>query len=188
MMPWQLREGLKRRVKGAPSRPIAEQLPQIPVHLLPIPSPYDDKTYILRDITLRFPQLAAAKVSRNSVEFHHPSLHRGQLGPIQTFKLQCIRTGFGIRHAFICQCGRPALKLYVSNRYIACRRCCNARYASQPLDKRDRPVLQASRIAHFLDSKSKLYQRTRERLRKKLGDKLMMAQGQLGTEARSFWE
>jgi hypothetical protein len=27
-MPWQLREGLKRRVKGAPPRPIVEQLLQ----------------------------------------------------------------------------------------------------------------------------------------------------------------
>src|SRR5262245_22975836 len=187
-MPWQLREGLKRRVKGAPPRPIVEQLSQIAIHVFPIPSLYDDRTYILRNISLRFPQLAAAKVSRDCVEFHLLSLHRGQLGPVQTFKLKHIRTGFGIRRAFICACRRPVLKLYVLNRYIACRRCSNARYASQSLDKRDRPVLQASRIAHFLDSKSKLYQRTRERLRKRLGDKLMMAQGQLGTEARSFWE
>src|SRR5262245_65745695 len=105
MMPWQLREGLKRRVKGAPPRPIAEQLPQIAIHLLPIPSLYDDKTYILRDITLRFPQLAAAKVSRDSVEFHITSLHRGKLGPIQKFKLKFIRNGFVIRHSFIYQCG-----------------------------------------------------------------------------------
>src|SRR5262245_44705878 len=187
-MPWQLREGLKRRVKGAPPRPIAEQLPQIAIHVFPIPSQYDDRAYILRDISLRFPQLAAAKVSRDCIELHLPSLHRGQLGPTQTFQLKHIRTGFGVRHAFICQCGRPVLKLYILNRYIACRRCSNARYASQALDKRDRPILQAARIQSFLDSKPRLFHRTQERLRKRLGEKVLMAQGSLGTEACSLWE
>jgi hypothetical protein len=188
MMPWQLREGLKRRVKGAPPRPIVENLPAMAVHQLPVPAVNDSKTYTIPHISLKWPWVSACKISCNAVEFHLPSLHRNQLGPVQTFNLKHIRTGFGIRQVFICQCGRPVLKLYVVNRYIACRRCSNARYASQTLDKRDRPVLQASRIAHFLDSKSKLYRRTRERLRKRLGDKLMMAQGQLGTEARGFWE
>jgi hypothetical protein len=187
-MPWQLREGLKRRVKGAPPRPIVENLPAMAVHHLPIPALNDSKTYAIPHISLKWPWLSACKISCQAGEFHLPSLHRSTLGPIQRFKLKHIRTGFGIRHAFICQCGRPVLKLYVLNRYIACRRCSNARYASQTLDKRTRPALQASRIASFLDNKSKLYRRTRERLRKRLGDKLMMAQGQLGTEARSFWE
>jgi hypothetical protein len=187
-MPWQLKRGLQQRVKGAPPRPIVENLDSIAVHKLPIPVLSDARRYVIPHVSLTFPWLLACKVSRDCVELHIPSLHRNQLGPVQTFKLKHIRTGFGIRHAFICQCGRPVLKLYVLNRYIACRRCSNARYASQTLDKRDRPVLQASRIAHFLDNKSKLYRRTRERLRKRLGDKLMMAQGQLGTEARSFWE
>src|SRR5262245_24041851 len=43
-MPWQLREGLKRRVKGASPRPIVENLDAIPVHKLPIPSLNDAKT------------------------------------------------------------------------------------------------------------------------------------------------
>jgi hypothetical protein len=88
MMPWQLREGLKRRVKGAPPRPIVEQLPSISVNELPILSRYDEKTYILRDFSLRFPQLAAAKVARDAVEFHHVSLHRSTIGPIQTFGIK----------------------------------------------------------------------------------------------------
>ena len=136
-----------------------------------------------RDISLRIPQLAAAKVAHNAVEFHLPSLHRSTIGPIQTFGLKHIRTGFGknsfggIRHAFICDCGRPVTKLYVLNRWIACQRCHNAIHASQAVNQQQRPVLQASRIASFLDNKSKLYHRTRERLRKRLGDKVMMAQG-----------
>jgi hypothetical protein len=193
-MPWQLKEGLRRRIKGRPPRPIVEQLPSIAVHKLPIPSPNDRKTYILRDISLRIPQLAAAKVAHNAVEFHLPSLHRSTIGPIQTFGLKHIRTGFGknsfggVRHAFICHCGRPVIKLYVLNRWIACQRCHNAIHASQAVNQQQRPVLQASRIASFLDNKSKLYRRTRERLRKRLGDKVMMAQGQLGTWARPLWE
>jgi len=188
-MPRQLWEGLRRRPKGASPRPIAEQLPSISVNDLPIPSPYDYKTYILPNISLRYPQLAAAKVSFNIVELHHPSLHRATTGPVQTFRLKHIKTGFGIRHTFICgDCGRPVIKLYYRNRHLACRRCQHAIYASQTLGKRTRPVLQASRIRSFLDNKSRLFHRTRERLRKKLGEKLMMAQGSLGTNARSLWK
>ena len=95
-MPWQLKEGLRRHPKGSrPPRPIVEQLPSISVNELPIPSRYDEKTYILRDFSLRFPQLAAAKVARDAVEFHHVSLHRSTTGPIQTFSIKRIRTGFG---------------------------------------------------------------------------------------------
>jgi hypothetical protein len=81
------------------------------------------------------------------VEFYHPSLHRGQAtGLVQTFRLKRIKTGFGIRHVFICGCKRPVINLYYRHRNLACRRCCNAIYASQTLDQRSRPILQASRI------------------------------------------
>ena len=43
MMPWQLKEGLKRRPKGAPPRPIVEQLPAISVNDSPIPSYHEQK-------------------------------------------------------------------------------------------------------------------------------------------------
>ena len=59
---------------------------------------------------------------------------------------------------------------------------------SQTVDQRERPILEANRIANFLDSKSHIYRRTRERLHNKLGEKLMRAQGKLGTRATSFWE
>jgi hypothetical protein len=147
-MPWQLREGLKRRPKGRPPRPVVEQLPKISAHELQIPPFYDEKTYILSNISFRFPQLAAAKVSAQSVEFQHQSLHRATIGPIQTFAVKHIRTGFnGIRHAFICACQRPVTTLYYCNRQFACRRCSGAIYASQTLGKRTRPILR-----HFLDN------------------------------------
>jgi hypothetical protein len=60
--------------------------------------------------------------------------------------------------------------------------------ASQTLDKRTRPILQASRIQSFLDNQPRLFRRTRERLKKKLREKVMMAQGSLGTEARNPWK
>jgi len=56
------------------------------------------------------------------------------------------------------------------------------------VNQNQRPVLQAARIADFLDSHSRLFRRTRERLTRKLGEKLMRAQGKLGTEARNLWE
>jgi hypothetical protein len=186
-MPWQLRN-VKRPYKGKSLQPIVEQLPSVSINELGIPSLYDYKIYTMPNISLRFPQLAGIRFSLSFVEFRHPSLHRGQEGPTQTFLLKHIRTGFGIRHAFICTCGKPVIRLFYFHRNLACRRCCNARYASQTLNKHTRPILQASRIASFLDNKSRLYRRTRERLKKRLGEKLMMAQGQLGTDARGLWE
>src|SRR5262245_55157854 len=120
-MPWQLREGLKRRVKGAPPKPLVENLDGIAVHKLPIPSLYDEKRYIISRVSLTWPFTTAIKLSRDSVEFHLPSLHRGELGRTQTFKLKHNRTGFGVRHAFVCDCGKPTFKLYCHNRHMACR-------------------------------------------------------------------
>jgi hypothetical protein len=185
-MPWQLRNA-KRPYKGKSLQPIVEQLPSISINELGIPSPYDYKIYTMPNISLRFPQVAGIRLSLGFVEFRHPSLHRGQEGPTQTFLLKHIRTGFGIRHAFICTCGKPVIRLFYFHRNLACKCCCNARYASQALDQRSRPVLQASRIESFLDNKPRLLHRTRERLKKKLGEKIMMAQGSLKTRARSLW-
>jgi hypothetical protein len=183
-MPWQLREGKRRRVKGAPPRPIAEQLPAISVNDLPIPHYWDDKTYIL-NLGLRFTSVAAIKVARDQVEICLPSLHRGRPGPSQVFRLKAIKTGFGIRHAFICtDCGRPVIKVYQLNRHLACMRCHNARRASDALNQQQRPVLQAARIQSFLDNKPRLFRKTHERLLKRLGQKVMLAQSRMGTKAR----
>jgi hypothetical protein len=188
MMPKQLREGLRRHPKGSrPPRPIAEQLPAISVNELTITNPYDYKTYIA-DLSLKYPPLVGAKISYHVIEFHLASLHRDKPGPVFTFRLKHIRTGFGVRHAFICTCQRPVIKLYYLHRKLACRRCHDATYASRTCSKRQRAVLQVSRIQSFLDNKLGLYRRTRERLTKKLGEKVMMAQGSLGTSARSLWK
>jgi hypothetical protein len=91
-----------------------------------------------------------------------------------------------ITDAFICTCQRGVIKLYYLHRRLACKRCCNAIHASQTLHQRS--VLQVSRIQSFLDNKPRLFHRTQERLKKKLGEKVMMAQGSLGTRARSLWK
>jgi hypothetical protein len=188
-MPPQLREGLQRHPKGSrPPRPIAEQLPSISVNDLHISSLDTFKNYVMPNVSLRYPFLSGVRLSVHVVEFQLPSLHRGHTGPIQTFHLKHIRTGFGIRHAFICDCQRPVIKLYYLNRHLACRRCHDATYVSRTLGKRTRPILQVSRIQSFLDNKLGLYRRTRERLTKKLGEKVMMAQGSMGTKARSLWK
>jgi hypothetical protein len=142
-----------KRPKRSEPRPLAECLPSINVNDLQIPSPYDYKTYILPNISLRYPQLASVRLSFHAVEFQHPSLHRGEIGPVQTFRLKHIKTGFGIRHAFICACQRPVIKLYYLHRKLACRRCHDATYASRTCSKRQRAVLQVSRIQSFLDNK-----------------------------------
>jgi hypothetical protein len=185
-MPWQLRAAYKPR-PGKSERPIVEKLPSVSTKELRIPSPYDDKTYVLSNILLRLP-IACARVNFNLVEFRHEPLHRGQQGPTQTFQFKHIKVGFGIRHVFICACGKPVQKLYCYHRNLACRHCMGARYATQTLNSQTRPILQASRIQSFLDNKPRLLRRTRDRLQKRLGEKLMTAQGRLGTLARGLWE
>lgn len=190
MMPWQLKKGLeeRRRLGRTTPRPICEQLPQININHWKVPRDY--KTYTFPNVSFRYPQLSGIKITWNMVHFTHKSLHRGVEGPTQEFRIKQIRTGLGgyFRHSFICTCGKPVIKLYILNRHIACKRCCNAINASQNLGSKTRPVLQATRIQSFLDNKSRLFHRTQERLRKKLGEKLMMAQSRLGTRATGLWE
>jgi hypothetical protein len=167
-----------------PPKPLVENLLTIDISRLPIPSTNDPKTYILPDVSLCWPHIGACKVSRDCVELHIPSLHRNQNGPVHKFRLKHIRVGYGIRHAFLCNdCGRPTFKLRYHNRHLACYRCLGAVYASQTCSQQQRPVLQATRIQSFLDSKPRLFHRTRERLRKRLGEKLLMAQTRLNTQA-----
>ena len=189
-MPWQLREGLKRRPKNAPPRPLVENLPAISVNDLPIPHYADPRRYVV-DAGLRWGFIAGIRVSRDAVEFSLPPLHRGQLGPSQTFGLKHIKTGlgYGPRHAFICtDCGKPTIKVFCHHRRLSCARCHHATYASRALGSRTRPILQATRLASFLDGKNRLLRRTRERLQRKLGEKVLLAQSRMGTQARSLWD
>jgi hypothetical protein len=70
------------------------------------------------------------------------------------------------------------------HRRIACRHCHGATYASRTLSKNQRPVLQVSRLQSFLNSQ--LYQRTRDKLTKKLGHKAMMTQSKYQSRARNI--
>ena len=155
MMPPQLARAHKPRKS---SRPIAESLQKISISDIKVPS--DNRTYTLPNIALKYPFLAAARLTRDAIEFHFPSLHRSQLGRTQTFKIYPVRVGYGIRYFFRCDCRRGAAKLYLCNAYLACKHCHRVRMASQTLGKHSRPVLQASRIQSFLDNKPRLFRRT----------------------------
>jgi hypothetical protein len=179
MMPKQLAIG--RRQKHSKPRPIVESLPSIAVKELKIPSIYDRKVYVLQ---FKFLPVASITVGAESVDFHHKPLHRGQLGEVQTFKVKRIPTyGTGFRRGLYCHCGRAVLRLFYHGDRVACRHCIKAIYASQACDQRQRPILQATRIQDFLDNHPRLMRKTRDRLRKRLGDKLMRAQTRLNSTA-----
>jgi len=186
-MPWQLKRGLQQRVKGAPPRPIVENLDAIPVHKLPIPLLSDAKTYIIPNISLTFPWICGCKVARDKVEFTRKPLGRNRLGETQTFHIKHIKTGFGVRHAFVCDCGGAVIKLYHLHGRLACKHCHRAISASQALGRTTRPALQAMRLESFL-AKPRLSRKTREHLTKRLGQKLTMAQGKYSTQAARLWE
>jgi len=175
MMPRQLREGLRRHPKGSRApRLIIEQLPSIQTTHLHIPAMYN-RTHVV-DLSFKIPQVTSAKVCCSSVEFYHRPMHRGTIGPTQIFKLKPIRTGFGVRHTFLCMCGRSVQTLYYHARQLACRHCLHAIPLSQTLGRATRPLLQISRLEALLGKKGyHRYSRVRERLEKKFGAKVMLA-------------
>lgn len=178
-MPEQLARGLRER-KGMPPRPILESLPQIHIKALTVPERYGQT--ITQDLSLKLPRIANAKVSCESVTFYHKALHRKETGLVQDFRLKAIRVGFGLRYAFICSCNEPVLRLYYHGSRLACRYCLFGIYASQRLNKRTRPILQAVRITDFLDNHPRL-RKAKAQLMQKLGAKVMKAQGKCGTRA-----
>src|SRR5262249_20240035 len=194
-MPAQMARGLwaKRQSRRREQRPLAECLPSINVNDLRIPRDY--KTYTAPNISLRYPQISGILLAFHCVEFHHS-------GRIQAFRLKWIKTGLGYpRPAFVCECGRPVIKLYFRHLNLACRRCCNATYASRTLGKRTRPILQAVRLRAFLKLKSYMSQRNRTRLKaripetdnKRLASKrlthhmIQLPQSNYGTRGAMHW-
>jgi hypothetical protein len=181
-MPPQLQRGLiaRRYARYRQSRPIAESLPHINVNDLKLPR--DHKTYVLPNISLRYPQISGARLAFHAVDFMHT-------GRTQTFRIKWIKTGFGFpRPAFICECGRPVMKLYFHHANLACQRCCNAIKASQTLNKRTRPILKAHRLEVFLALKTGMHNRTIRRLKARLGEKALMPQSNYGTRGRCHWK
>jgi hypothetical protein len=145
-----------RRPKRATPRPLAECLPSINVNSLKIPRDY--QTYTAPNISFRYPQISGLRLSAYWVEFHHSSR-------IQKFRLKWIKTGFGYpRPAFICDCSRPVISLYLRHTNLACRRCTNAIYASQVCGKHGRKALQSHRIKQYLTFKPSLTLKTKQRL------------------------
>jgi len=134
------------------------------------------------DLSLRLPQIVCAKISRGCVAFHHRSLHRNTPGDIQSFQLKPIKSGFGYRYVFICNCNTAVQSLYYHAGRLCCRWCIpHALYASQTSSKRQRQVLQISRIESLLgDKRYSTYRRVRERLERKLGAKVMLAKALRG--------
>ena len=152
-MPEQLARGRKR----SQPRPIVECLPAINVNELKIPR--DWKVYSAPSICFRFPQLSGARLSWNRVEFRHSS------GCVQAFAVKRIRTGFGyFRHAFVCNCGRSVISLYLHRGDLACVKCCDAVWASQVCSNIGRQKLQSHRIRQFLDLGLGIHPKTRQRL------------------------
>ena len=130
-------------------------------------------TYTI-DLSFKLPQVPSAKISKGCVTFFHKSLHRGQLGDTQQFQFKPIKTGFGWRYQFICDCRKSVQSLYYHRGRLACRWCHHAIYASQTSSKRQRPVLQISRLESLLGDKAySSYRSVRAKLEKRLGIKAM---------------
>ena len=181
--PWQLAKAFKPRKS---SRPILEQLPAVSTTELRISSLYRGKRPMIKP--LKIPNIESVAVSPTAVEFNFKPLHRGQQGRTETFRLKPIRTGFGsFRYCFHCNtCGRPVIRLFFHNYTLLCRWCCGNRHASRAISRTSRPVLQAARLESFLNKP--IWQRTRERLLKRFGPKLMRAQQAYGTRVRNLWD
>lgn len=179
MMPPQLARAHRPRRS---TRPILETLPAVTTTELKISSLYTGKKRILRP--LKIPNIESVKVSLTAVEFQFTSLHRGIEGPKQCFAVAPTKTGFFLRPLFVCNtCGRSVKRLYLHNHSLLCRFCCNGRYASRAISRQSRPILQAVRLEDFLATKP-IWKRTRERLLKRFGPKLLRAQQAYGTEVR----
>src|SRR5262249_6924170 len=105
------------------------------------------------------------------------------------------------RHAFICECGRPVIKLYFRHANLACRHCCNATYASRTLDRHTRPILQAIRLNRFSQLKPGMWKHTKQRLQartprttkplqltKRINDKVKLPQSNYCTRGVAHWQ
>jgi hypothetical protein len=193
-----------KRSKRSTPRPIVEQLPRIDIADLcrwnVFPDQRDWHKAHLLELPFRYPFVKNLVISLQNIEANHVS------GYTQVIPLRWVRTGFGgnyrPRPLFICtNCGRSVTKLYFNYGSLKCRRCANATYASRVLDKRTRPILQAIRLRSFLQLKSYMSQRNRQRLKlriatapiKELKSKrlthhaIQLPQGNYGTRGAMHW-
>jgi hypothetical protein len=157
---------MAKRPKRTMPRPLVETLQRLDINDLcrwkVFPDQYSwDKVHYL-EAPFRFPFLKSLIFTLQYTEANH---HNGYN---QIIPLRWCRTGFGgnnrPRPLFICQCGRSVRRVYFKGGHLACRRCCDATYASRVCDKRTRPILQAKRLQNFLQLKSYMSKRNRRRL------------------------
>jgi len=163
MMPPQLARSDRRR-KSQP-RPLVELTPCIDIHDLVRQRVFPDANYqrwTLR-MDFKYPFLKSLVISRQTIEFNHV------LGYTQRVGLHWIRTHFGRpRPIFICECGYGVRRLYFRHGHLACKHCYKLTYASRVLDKRTRPTLQAIRLRNFLEFKSGMSKRNRQRIKARI--------------------
>jgi hypothetical protein len=167
-MPLQLARA--KRPKRATPRPLVELLPRLDIDDLcrwkVFPDQYSwDKVHYL-EAPFRFPFLKSLIFTLQYIEANHHSDY------VQLIPLRWVRTGYGgnqrPRPLFVCNCGRPVRRMYFNHGSLRCRRCANATYASRILDKRTRSILQAQRIKAFLQLKSGMSKRNRQRLKDRI--------------------
>ena len=198
MMPPQLAQA--KRPKRSTPRPLVEQLPRIDIadlcRLKVFPSNWYDRHTL--EMPFRYSFLRDMVISLQKIEVNHYS------GYTQPIRLRWIRTGLGgnyrPRPLFICSCGRSTARLYFKSGHLACRRCQDAIYASQLCGKHSRPILQAKRLRTFLELKSGMSQRNRQRFQARLSttkplelaseriqDRAKLPQGNYSTRGAMHW-
>jgi hypothetical protein len=155
-----------KRPKRSEPRPIVEQLPRLDIgdltRLHVFPANWYERWTL--EMPFKFQFLKTLVISLQNIEVNHYS------GYNQRILLCWIRTGFGgncrPRPLFICRCGHPVTKLYYQYGSLKCRRCTNAVYASQVCSgKQTRAHLQAKRLQTFLQLKSYMSKRNRQRIK-----------------------
>jgi hypothetical protein len=168
MMPRQLRNA--KRPKRTTPRPLVETLPRLDLDDLcrwrVFPSQYDWHKAHYLEAPFRFPFVKSLVISLQNIEVNHHSAY------IQSIPLRWCRTGFGghirPRPLFICQCGRSVTRVYFKGGHLACRRCCDATFASRQCSQRQRPILQAKRLQFFLEHKTYMSKNNRQRLKARI--------------------
>jgi hypothetical protein len=167
-MPIQLARA--KRPKRSTPRPLVEQLPRIDIIDLcrwrVFPNQCDWNKAHLLELPFRYPFVKSLVISLQNIEVNHHSEYT------QVIPLRWIRTGYGghrrPRPLFICRCGRSITRLYFRHGSLACRRCCDATYASRVCSKRQRPALQAKRLQNFLEFKTYMSKRNRQRIKARI--------------------
>jgi hypothetical protein len=164
-MPPQLARA-KRPRRSAP-RPLVETLPRLDIIDLcrwkVFSSQYDWHKAHYLEAPFQYPFVKSFVIALQTIEVNQHS------GYIQPIPLRWCRTGFGgnqrPRPLFICNCGRSVRRVYFKSGRLS---CCGATYASRACSKRLRPILQAKRLQFFLEHKSGMSKRNRQRLRARI--------------------